>query len=237
MDDHGSARYVSSMTGTANTPSSNPPVGSKLPHGAHAGSLEVNLAHWQAHVSQLADIAQRARDWQGIEPSATGEFTTQSDEHVYLQLPAVSLVKRPNTANDKLFNGGSVPKYVGPRILGTPTAGTYDTNQSAPTPTDIGTLVVTDQRFIFQGSVQVLDWPLSTLGAFSHCAHRPWTELLGADDQLVSRLGYSAEQSDEVRFCFDLALAVFAGERDEFASAVRRAYQQALVTKPGTKRH
>ena len=237
MDDHGSARYVSSMTGTANTPSSNPPVGSKLPHGAHAGSLEVNLAHWQAHVSQLADIAQRARDWQGIEPSATGEFTTQSDEHVYLQLPAVSLVKRPNTANDKLFNGGSVPKYVGPRILGTPTAGTYDTNQSAPTPTDIGTLVVTDQRFIFQGRVPVLDWPLSTLGAFSHCANRPWTELLGADDQLVSRLGYSAEQSDEVRFCFDLALAVFAGERDEFASAVRRAYQQALVTKPGTKRH
>lgn len=236
MDDLGNARYVSSMTGNENTPPSGLPVASKLPHGAHPGSLEINLALWQAHVSQLADLSQRARDWQGSAQPANSSFSPQPGEHVYLAQPDVSLVQRSNVADDKLFNGGSVPKYVGPRILGAPTAGTYDTNQSAPTPTDSGTLIVTDQRFVFRGNEQLLDWPLSTLSAFSHCANRPWTELQVADDQVVSRLVYPAEQSDEVRFCFDLALAVFAGERNEFASAVERAYQQALVTKPGTKR-
>jgi hypothetical protein len=96
--------------------------------------------------------------------------------------------------------------------------GHYVAAQQVLTPIDEGTGVITDKRVVFTGSKSTREWQWAKCIAVDHADDGAYTIIGVSNRQKASGIGYSNESATDIRFRFDLALAVATDTADELVA-------------------
>lgn len=110
--------------------------------------------------------------------------------------------------------------------------GTYMQGDESPMPIDTGTVTITDQRVVFQGTKHAREWSFAKLLGYENDANLPWTSLQVSDREKVSGFLYDREHTVGVRFRLALALAVYHGTTADFVAHVKEEMAQHDADKP-----
>jgi len=76
------------------------------------------------------------------------------------------------------------------------------------------------------------EWLYVKVIGFDHDDHLPWTAIPVGNRQKVSGFGYPTEQSTDVRFRLELALASYSGTREQFAASIDAQVTEAVAAEP-----
>lgn len=207
-------------------------------HRDHAESEReaARLAAWQQQVDALRASADAARDLQPQPVPPDSGLVTRRGEGAYLVLQGVALIdpRRLPGHYSARSSGFSfhVAKGVTYRVGGT--RGTFQQGAEVPTPIDVGTMLVSDQRVVFTGPKQTREWDYSKLVGIQHDPKEPWTALQVSNRQKVSGVLYDDDSADDVRFRLELAVAAYNGTRAELAALYDARLAALEATRPET---
>lgn len=106
------------------------------------------------------------------------------------------------------------------------------TTQDQPTPIDRGTIAITDTRVVFLGKTRTVEWQFRRLVGVTHDPENRWSALHVSNRQRVNGFSYPRQHAHDVRFHLELALALFAGEQDQFAGGLVREFEDLVAAAP-----
>jgi hypothetical protein len=98
------------------------------------------------------------------------------------------------------------------------TQGHVVAGQQVQTPVDHGVCVITGLRVAFAGSKSTREWLWAKCVAVDHADDGAYTIIGVSNRQKASGVGYTEAAATEIRFRFDLALAVATGTTDELVA-------------------
>lgn len=104
--------------------------------------------------------------------------------------------------------------------------GTYVSGPDVPTPIDVGTAFVTNQRVVFRGSKATREWAWSKLISLDHDDDLPWTSLPVSNRQKTSGLLYDEPTSLLVRYRLQQGLAHLQGKVEALTAELEQQLRE-----------
>ena len=205
-------------------------------HAKAVAAYQKQLAGWQDDESRLQDLVHLARDFSGITSSAEARIPVvlRRGEHVFYVLEGAHLVEPKRQPGHWVggYSGFSFRIAKGVRYHVGGTRGHYQQGEEAPTAIDMGTVTITDQRVVFQGTKQAREWTFSRLLGFQNDPKIPMTSLEVSNRQKVSGFLYDGEHAESVHFRLALAVAHYQGTVDELVSSLEHELSEHEAAKP-----
>jgi hypothetical protein len=128
-------------------------------------------------------------------------------------------------------SGFSVPTGAGTRFRIGATHGHYVAGEEAPTIIDTGTVSLTNQRAVFQGSDYTREWDFKKLVGIQHFSNQPWTAIQTSNREKTSGFSYKGVRVDFVHSWVEVAIGLYEGKRDEI---LRQLHEQLSELPQGT---
>lgn len=198
---------------------------------AHARAL----ANWQAQRDGTAQLLQLAETFHG---AATPELMLKPAEALFFKVTNVALVeeRRGQGHYSGASSGVSIPigTLGGHAVryrVGT-TRGHYVAGTPTPTAIDTGTVFITNQRVIFQGSKQTRECLFAKLIGFEHDDGAGATTFSVSNRQKPTVIHYGPALAGDFDFRLDLALAAFKGTQDQMVATLRTQLAAVEAAKP-----
>ena len=237
------ARSISSSSSPASSPSATKPgFFARRREAQHAAELSrqiaaqaARMAVWQKGDSDIADLIEAVETFRGSpEAAQQAGFLTAKGETVYLVGAGAALIepRRPPAQWQSGSQGFSFHVAKGVTYRVGQTRGHIVQQEEQPTPIDTGTVIITDQRVVFEGSKATREWAFPKLLGVSNDPNLPWTALQVANRQKVSGFLYDHEHSQHIRFMLQLAIATFRDERPAMLAALQEERQQHATQRP-----
>jgi hypothetical protein len=189
-----------------------------------AKEYEQALVAWQADRDAQAELLDVARNFDG---TGAENILLKAGESVFYKVTGVALIEdrrgpghyagRSQGVSIPIgsLGGRSVRYRIGANkghfVQGTPT----------PTSIDTGTVFVTNQRVIFQGSKQTRECVFAKLVGFEHDDSAGSTTFSVSNRQKPTTIHYGRDLSGSFDFRCDLALAHFRGTLDAFVAELQ----------------
>lgn len=150
-------------------------------------------------------------------------FEEKKGEQTFAILEGVALIeprRQPGTMQGR-SSGVSfrIVKGVSYRTGGS--KGTYVQGPDVPTPIDVGTAFITNQRVVFRGDKATREWAWSKLISLDHDDALPWTSLPVSNRQKTSGLLYDEPNTPLVRFRLQQGLAHYQGRVDDLTAELQ----------------
>jgi hypothetical protein len=179
------------------------------------------LSLWQQEDSELREMLNEARS-QGVRQGLG--IALKKDESAFQVLDGSALIEPRRLPGhwEGRSQGFSFKVAKGVRYRVGTSKGHYVQGDEVPTPIDTGTLTITDQRVVFQGTKATREWAFSKLIGIQHVdlPKSPWTAIQVSNRQKTSGFLYTPAVAAGVRFRLDLAIAHYHGEVDEMIRAL-----------------
>jgi hypothetical protein len=210
----------------------------KAQHAAHkrARAQAEALATWQAEDEQLHGFLDDARSNEGTEDGFG--LMLKKDERTFQVLQGPSLIEPRRLPGhwEGRSQGFSIPIAGGVRYRVGSTKGHYVQGAEKPTPIDTGTVTITNQRVVFQGTTASREWTFTQLLGLQHVDDPkwPWTAIQVSNRQKTSGFTYPADLAAQVRYRLDLALAHFHGDMDHFTAALEAQIHEHDLERPAS---
>ena len=171
---------------------------------------ELAIERWEEQEQDLLELLEETRDFTGATDTA---LILKKGELAYQTLNGAGLIEPRRLPGS--WQGRSsgysfhVAKGVNYRIGAS--RGTYKQGDEVPQIIDVGTITITNQRVVFQGTKASREWAYAKLLGFQHADDPggPWTALQVSNRQKVSGFMYDDEHADVIRFRLALAVARF----------------------------
>lgn len=179
----------------------------------------------QRVVEELEGLIEDSRTNFGID--APG-FEEKKGERTFAIMEGVALIeprRQPGTVQGR-SSGYSfrIAKGVNYRVGAS--KGTYVSGPDVPTPIDVGTAFVTNQRVVFRGSKATREWAWSKLISLDHDDDLPWTSLPVSNRQKTSGLLYDESTSLLVRYRLQQGLAHFQGKVEALTAELEQQLRE-----------
>jgi hypothetical protein len=179
----------------------------------------------QRVVEELEGLIEDSRTNFGID--APG-FEEKKGERTFAIMEGVALIeprRQPGTVQGR-SSGYSfrIAKGVNYRVGAS--KGTYVSGPDVPTPIDVGTAFVTNQRVVFRGSKATREWAWSKLISLDHDDDLPWTSLPVSNRQKTSGLLYDEPTSLLVRYRLQQGLAHFQGKVEALTAELEQQLRE-----------
>ncbi len=180
-------------------------------------AYESALAAWQTEHDGFAEMLETARTYQG---DASSELLLKPGERVFFTVTGASLIEDRAGPGHWAGHSQGVSIPIGSiggrsvRYRVGATKGHYVQGTPSPTAIDIGTVHVTDQRVVFQGSKQTRECAFAKLIAVQHSADGSTTFSV-SNRQKATVVHYGSKVAPAFEFRLDLALAHYRGTVDE----------------------
>lgn len=110
--------------------------------------------------------------------------------------------------------------------------GTFQPGPEVQKIVDEGTIVLTNQRVVFQGMSKTREWAFSKLIGMDHADGQGMTIIHVSNRQKASGIFYGDESMDDFRFRFDLAWAHFNDELDDLIVSLKTRVQELEGSAP-----
>jgi hypothetical protein len=193
---------------------------------------ETALARWESDDAELQQMADAAASFQGV--TDQGSLQLHTDERVFMIFTNAALIepRRERGHYQGGYSGFSFRVAKGVRYHVGGTRGTYVQGAEVPTPIDMGTVTITNQRVVFEGSKQAREWSFDKLLGHEDHSEAPWTALPVSNRQKVSGFMYDAQHAPEVRFRLALALATHNNTRAAFAASIQQQLADHQASRP-----
>jgi hypothetical protein len=169
-----------------------------------------------AERSKVASFLQRAQSFTGTGPEdPTLTIRLRPGERALLVATGTYLVE---------------PKRLAAYWSGVPGSLTFDVPRAGADnglgASDTGDTTFTDQRIIFSGSRQPVEWEYSSLLGYEHVNTPPWTALAVSDRSTVSGLRYDEGQADEIRFAIALGISRYNNRVETLVTDLRAQLEE-----------
>lgn len=197
-------------------------VGDKL---AGLAGQETSVEQRRQELRAMLAMVQEFKPIDAAEAASMGVMLAK-DERLYCELQGAACIEVKQARGQ--FRGTSqglslrVAKGVTYRVGAS--RGHYVPGPESPTPVDVGTVLITDQRVVFRGERQSREWKFAYLTGLEHSDEGFWTALPVTNRQKTSGIGYGEQAADDVRLRLQLATADYHGSRDH----LRRQIEQEL---------
>jgi hypothetical protein len=172
---------------------------------------------WQGY----AELVELAETFHG---TATDALVLNRGEAAYYVVTNAALVEERRGRGH--YQGGStgfsVPIGLGMRYRVGGFRGHYVQAPPTPTAIDTGTMVITNKRVVFVGQRQTRECRFEHLLAVHHDDEEGETTISVSNRQRPTILYYGSALSAQVDFRLSLALADFAGTRDQLVTQLRQ---------------
>lgn len=181
------------------------------------------LARWEGQVAEAEDLLDAARTFEGFDPAdSDSPLVPKKDEVLYLVVEGGGLAEPRRLPGQWVggHRGVSVRVAKGVYLRGGGSRGTYAQGAEQQQVIDTGTSVITNQRVVFLGAKYTREWAYSKLLGVQHDHALGATYMQVSNREKVSGIVYGTRNADDARFRLGLALAVFAGERDDFVADI-----------------
>jgi len=208
----------------------------KAARAAHkqAEAQAAALTSWQSDDDQLREFLDNARTNEGVDDGFG--LILNKNERTFQSLQGSSLIEPRRLPGqwEGRSQGFSIPVTSGVRYRVGSTKGHYVQGAEKPTPIDTGTVTITNQRVVFQGTTATREWTFTKLLGLQHVddPNSPWTALQVSNRQKTSGFTYPAQLAAQVRFRLDLALAHFHGEVNDFVGALEKQIHDHQLERP-----
>lgn len=110
--------------------------------------------------------------------------------------------------------------------------GHYVPGPQNPTPIDVGTVLVSNQRVAFAGAKQTREWAFSKLIGFSHDPSGDWTAIQVSNRKTTSGIAYGASVASNVQARLAMALADYSGDRSSVVAELQERLDQLDRSRP-----
>jgi hypothetical protein len=200
-----------------------------------AKEYEASLAAWQANRDAYAELVATAQSYNGA-PSS--EIMLKPGEAVFAKVASVALVedRRGPSQWKGRSQGFSIPvaSIHGRSIryrVGT-TKGHVVQGEPTPTAIDQGTVFITNQRVVFQGTKQTRECLFDKLIGFEHDDAAGRTVFSVSNRQTPTCVAYGPSLSGWFDFRLDLAIAHFRNTVNAFRQQLAEDLASLDATKP-----
>ena len=191
---------------------------------------------WQAEQDEMQGLLATAQTFRGASPADDPGIALQTrpGEAVLYSLDGVALIepRRQPGHWQGGYSGFSFRVAKGVRYHVGGTRGHYVPGAEVPSPIDRGSVTITDQRVVFQGSKQAREWAFAKLLGYQHDPQVPWTAIQVSNRQKVSGVLYDAEHATELHFRLALALARYRGEVPAFVAHLQAELDEHTRSRP-----
>lgn len=179
----------------------------------------------QRLVDELEGLIEDSRTNFGID--APG-FEEKKGERTFAIMEGVALIeprRQPGTVQGR-SSGYSfrIAKGVNYRVGAS--KGTYVSGPDVPTPIDVGTAFVTNQRVVFRGNKATREWAWSKLISLDHDDDLPWTSLPVSNRQKTSGLLYDEPNSLLIRYRLQQGLAHSQGKVEALTAELEQQLRE-----------
>ena len=114
--------------------------------------------------------------------------------------------------------------------------GSCQQGEEVPTAIDFGTVTVTNQRVVFQGTKQTREWVFSKLIGFQHDPAAPITYLQVSNRQKTSGVLYDNATAPALRLRLAVALAWADGDGSEIVPTLEEMIEEHNASRPTSGR-
>lgn len=174
---------------------------------------------------QLFDwMLSTARSGSGFRPEQVGSnFVPKRGESLFGVFNGCKLIEVKRGAGT--YHGGSsgfsfrVSRGIRYHVGGS--RGTFVQGSEELRITDEGQAVVSNKRVVFQGGLNSREWAFGKLIGLQHDPSRPITLIHVSNRQKVSGIAYPPEQAPQVRYAFELAAAIEAGDTRPLIASIQ----------------
>jgi hypothetical protein len=193
------------------------------------------LGQWQAQRDGYAELLRIAESFTGV---GSNELITKAGETVFYKVSGAALVEERRGRGQwkghsqgfsipvASIHGRSIRYRVGE------TRGHMVQGAPVPTAVDRGTVYITNQRIVFQGSKQTRECAFAKLIGFQHSDGEGSTTFSVSNRQKPTTIHYGAQLSPAFDFRLDLALAHFRGTLGTLISEVKQDLDQTDASRP-----
>lgn len=195
---------------------------------------ERDRARWQNDAAELERMIAAASGFRGTpEPPDGSGLVLGPGETVLLALRSASLVDVGGTPTGSAgaYSGFSFRIMKGVRCKVAATRGSYLPGPERYQVADVGPVIITSQRMVFQGSTGTREWAFSSLIGIQHDDRRPLTLIHVANGQALGVL-YSVAATSAFRFNCSLAIARFHGDVPALQAELQREKEQHEQLRP-----
>ncbi len=198
-------------------------------------TYQSQLQAWQTHRDEYSKLLELARTFNG---SSSSDLVLKSGEAVYASVTSTSLIEqhRGRGHYEGASAGVSVP--IG-TLHGQPVRYRVGANRGhfvagAPIDSaiDTGTVWITNQRVIFQGTHQTRECDFAKLLGVSHDDRAGTTTISVSNREKPITIHYGPDLSSWFKFRFDLAHAHYMNIVEPFISGVEQELNQLDSEKP-----
>jgi hypothetical protein len=218
-------------------------LSAKREQRARAAELGERSRDYEREHAAWAEEVDNARDYLAlalttpdafVDPSREVPMLLKKGEFAVLVMAGAGLIEMGREAGS--YQGGSqgvsfrVMKGVSYRVGGH--RGTFVPGPEVLKVVDTGTVVITNQRVVFQGAGRTREWLFTKLIGVDHDPERPLTMLHVSNRQKASGFAYTEKVSDEVRLRMDVALAHYSDDLGELQLALKERVAEFEAAEP-----
>lgn len=199
-----------------------------------AEQYQRDLEHWQELHDSTASALSLAQSYNG---ERSDQLMLKTGEAVFATVANAGLVEERRGAGHYVggYSGVSIPiGTIGGHAVRYHVGGTrghYVQAPPVPTAIDQGTVFITNQRVVFQGSRQTRECAFTKLIGFEH-TNDGATVFSVSNRQKPTVIRYGTEIAGWFDFRLDLALAHFKGTVPEMVSKLRTQLAEVDAAKP-----
>jgi hypothetical protein len=196
-----------------------------------------SLAKWQEQRDAHAELLTMAREYRGAD---TNEIMLAQGEALFCKVTNTALVEDRVKGGSWQGRSSGVSVPIGSlggrsvRYRVGASRGHYVAGTPTPTAIDTGTVFVTNQRVIFQGSKQTRECQFKKLIGVQHDDAEGSTTLSVSNRQKPTTVIYGSNVAPWFDFRLELALAHFRGTVDEVIAEVQRDLEQIESQRPAS---
>jgi len=208
----------------------------KRAHERSSREYDKAKAEWDVDDTRLHQLLDTTKSFTGGTTADKPGFPLQlkRGERAFLVGQGVTLVE-PRRGSGHWTGGYSgfsfrIAKGVRYHVGGT--RGHYVQGEERPTAVDTGTVTITNQRVVFQGTKKAREWSFDKLLGYQNDSEAPLTLLSVSNRQAVSGFLYDREHAEDVHFRLALGLADFNGTRDDLVRQIEAEIAQHHTAKP-----
>lgn len=193
-------------------------------------------ADWYADHQELKDLRDHATEFTGVTNAESPELPVvlKKGERAFFVGQGAALIEPRRGRGQYVggYAGFSFRVMKGVRFHTGSSRGTYIPGEETPTPIDEGTVTITNQRVVFQGTKQAREWAFAKVLGVQHDPALPWTSLHVSNRQKVSGILYDEANMALVRFRLSLAIAHFQGDLAGFVTQLDRELAEHRSLQP-----
>jgi hypothetical protein len=200
-------------------------------------AFEEATARWEPDAQRLRELIETAQTL-GTEDAPTSArgcpVALKRGETAFYWLSTVSLIETGLERDHCKEDYSEFSLHV-LRNVDWQTGATRESSEAgteSPSVIDVGSVTITNQRVVFQGSKHARVWTFSRLLGIKDDTKMPWTAFAVTKQQKVFGLLYTEEEAEEFRFRLHLARAVQAGNRQALVVALERERVQHDAVRP-----